>query len=167
MQYDPTKRFKIISDYAPDDSFTKWKHAAYWTPEEIHQLVMDEIGEDTYFPRGFQVYVKLYAPLNELMDQDPYSLKMPEHEKNNNITQTRIGKILRMGGDAFTDLSRFPSGPLVTYGEYGIWRLGSRDMQVVNGIKVACIDDDRFLSSTTNPVNLKTAFSLETEWANT
>lgn len=130
-----------------------------WTEDEIHDLVMKEVGSDTLFPRGFNVLIKIWSPPKEYDS----GLVRTDHSRRNESITTRIGKILRMGNDAFRDPSRFPSGPLVTYGEWGIFRASERELMNVNDMYLATVHDDRFIMATTDPANVKTTFDLEFE----
>jgi len=163
MGYNPANRFELYSSFAPDDSFNEWKHPKDWTKEEINKLVMDEIGVDETFPRGYHLLVKLWQPAAAT----EVGLLRGDHLIKKGTIQCTIGKVLRMGADAFTDAHRFPSGPLVTYGEWGIFR-GSERQQIGKAEKrLALIHDDRFIATDTNPDSLITSFELEHEWANT
>ena len=160
--YNPYKRFTSISKFPPDDTFEEWKHPAYWSKEEIHDLVMREVGEDNTSPRGFYLLTKLWTP----PAQTEGGVLRPEHEQKKQMIQCTIAKILRMGGDSFTDIGKFPSGPLVTYGEWGVFRGNERQPIGVGEHRLALIADDRFMCITRNPDKLKTSFELELEWAN-
>lgn len=160
--YNPARRFTNISKFAPDDSFDEWKHPALWTKEEIQELVMREVGFNTTSARGYHLLVKLWEP-PRVMD---CGLERTDHAMKKEVIQCTVGMILRMGADAFTDPGRFPSGPLVTYGEWGIFR-GSERQQIGKADKrLALIHDDRFIAADSDPLNLITAFELEFEWAN-
>jgi hypothetical protein len=73
----------------------RWKSPFEWTEEEIHELVMEEVGEDTLFPRGYQVLIKLWMPPREL--DDGCGLIRTDHMMRNERITTNIGRVLRMG----------------------------------------------------------------------
>ena len=68
-----------------------------------------------------------------------------------------------MGKSAFRDHARFPTGPLVTYGQWGLFREHTRQVVERNGHRIAYIHDDRFVSVVEDPSTLKTAFELQFE----
>ena len=154
-------RFAGGNNFAPDDSGFEWKHPELWTPKEIHELVMSEVGVDETYPRGFQILIKLWTP-SKIM---PNGLERTDHEIKKLMTMCTIGKILRFGRDAFTDPARFPSGPLVTYGEWGLFGISQRQQIGKHDQRLALLSDDRFLATDTNPEDLQTAFEIEHEWA--
>src|SRR5712691_9641223 len=41
---------------------TEFKNPFEWMDDEIHELVVKEVGEDTVFPRGYHVLMKLWMP---------------------------------------------------------------------------------------------------------
>lgn len=139
----------------------RWKSPFDWTEEEIHDLVMDEVGEDTLFPRGFQVLIKLWMPPREL-DEDCGLIRTDHMMRNERIT-TNIGRVLRMGSDAFREQRRFPGGPTITFGEWVVFRTGERNLIQCGEHFLAHLNDDRFIAMTTDPSNKKTTFDLEYE----
>lgn len=143
--------------YAPDDTGREWKHPLLWTHEDIHQLVMDEIGCDEIAVRGFNVLVKLWEPERKTSS----GTMLSEVERRKEMQQCRIGKVLRMGIECFTDRARFPFGHRITYGEWASFRGIERDKYQKNGIMLAGVHDDRFIISDKNPQTLQTSFDLE------
>ena len=154
---------------APDDSGKNWKppfiwkaNIAYdqWSSKEIDDLVLAEIGEDELFARGYNILALLYkAP-----ETDDLGLTKPGHELRNKSIETTVAKVLRMGDCAFKDRVRFPTGPTVTYGEWGVFRGSQRQVQEVNGHQLAFITDDRFLGVAKHPEKVRTGSSLEFDW---
>ena len=140
---------------------TRWKSPFKWTEEEIHNLVMEEVGEDTLFPRGYQVLIKLWMPPREL--DDGHGLIRTDHMMRNERITTNIGRVLRMGSEAFREQRRFPGGPTVTFGEWVVFRTGERNLIQCGEHFLAHLNDDRFIAMTTDPSNKKTTFDLEFE----
>lgn len=132
-----------------------------WTEDKIHDLVMECVGVDEVFPRGYQLLILLWSP----PEVDANGLSMTDMEIKNTVSSTMVGKVLRMGEDAFCDPVRFPSGPLVTYGEWGIFRGSERQRIRKNGKDLAFITDDRFLGVDENPNTLQTHFDLQFEFS--
>lgn len=151
----------MVESLAPDDSGRPWKSPEEWSKEEIHQLVIDHLGVDEVFARGYQLLVKLWSP----PENDEYGLSRPDHDVRNQTIETTMGVVLRMGRDSFSDKGRFPSGPTVTYGEWAIFRGGQRQLQEINGEKIAFISDDRFLGPCDDPSKVVTGVKLEFDWA--
>lgn len=145
---------------APDDSGFSWKPPHEWTYKDIHELVMENLGVDCIFPRGYQLLIKLWAPASKT----DFGLARTDHTLRNDSVETSIGRVLRMGRDAFNGDKRFPSGPLTTYGEWGIFRVGQRQIMEVNNQRVAFINDDRFLGPTSDPAKITTGIKLEFDW---
>jgi hypothetical protein len=132
------------------------KPAHLWTPDEVHDLVMETIGVDDDFPRGYQVLVLLYSP--PLIDE--MGMHRTDKEINSITGSTMVCKILRMGDDAFMDEARFPTGATVTFGEWVVFRGSERQRIRRNGKDLAYINDDRFLGKADNPSQLETTFDV-------
>lgn len=139
----------------------EWKSPEKWTDKEIDNLVLNEVGVDETYPRGYQLLILLWKPA----EVDANGLYATDQEIKNTTQSTMIGKVLRMGQDAFQDTRRFPSGPLVTYGEWGIFRGSERQRIRKNGHDLAFVNDDRFLGVDTNPGTLQTHFDLQFEFS--
>lgn len=150
-------------DYCPDDSGIKWKQPLVWQkePKLIHGLVMAEVGSDDISPRGFQVLIKLWTP--EKVDELGWDNN--DHFMRSQMQMATIGKVLRMGAEAFTDPVRFPLGPRVTYGEWAIFRGTERQKIEVNGTMLAFVNDDRFMGVAVDPAKVQTSFDLEHDWS--
>lgn len=138
-----------------------WKAPDLWTEQEIKQLVLESIGVDEVYPRGYQLLILLWKP----SERDHNGLYITDQEIKNTTQSTMIGKVLRMGHDAFKDEVRFPSGPLVTYGEWAIFRGSERQRIRKNGHDLAFVNDDRFLGVDQNPSTLQTHFDLQFEFS--
>ncbi len=134
-------------------------HPDQWTPEEVHNLVMREVGVDILYPRGFEILVKLWMPPEE----DGTGIASTDHSRRNERITTRVGRILRMGPEAFRDPARFPAGPRATYNEWIIFRSMERDLIRVNDHYLAHIHDDRIRLMVTHPELVQTTFDLEYE----
>jgi hypothetical protein len=134
-----------------------WKCPFEWTDAEVHKLVMEEIGEDVVFATGAKVLLKLWVP-SEMKN----GFYIPETMRKNDMTV--VGKIIGLGGDAFTDPYRFPSGPPSTYGEWVLFRPYEDQKIKVNGHLVTHINDDRLQSFTTMPANVQSMLKLEDEY---
>lgn len=145
---------------APDDTGNSWKHPYLWTPSEIHELVMEEVGIDETAARGYQILVKLWTPPEEIN-----GVAQLEQKRRDLMQQTCLGKVLRMGKECFTDKSRFPFGPRVTYGEWGLFRGNEKQKAEKNGIMLSSLHDDRFLWVEKNPLTLETSFSIGQDFA--
>jgi len=139
----------------------EWKHPNLWTAQDVHELVLENIGVDETYPRGYQLLILLWRP----SEVDAHGLYTPDNEIRNTTQSTMMGKVLRMGPDAFRDPVRFPSGPLVTYGEWAIFRGSERQRIRKNGHDLAFVNDDRFLGVDTNPATLQTHFDLQFEFS--
>lgn len=132
-----------------------------WTEEEIHALVMEQVGVDETFPRGYQILVKVWSPPRELGG----GFERSDHEIKNATGTSSVGIILRMGNDAFKDRSLFPTGPIVSYGEWAIFRGMERQKVMKAGQELAFVNDDRFIGVEENPSTLKTHFDVSYEFA--
>lgn len=150
-----------MDQFCPDDSGRSWKHPWKWTPNEIHNLVMEEVGIDETFARGFQVLIKLWMPNRT----DDLGLENSDHYMRDEMHKCTIGKILRMGKECYADRVRFPFGPRFTYGEWAVFRGTERQKLQKNGHMMAFVNEDRFMGSDDNPKTLQTSFDLEHEWA--
>lgn len=149
--------------YSPDDSATQWKQPLLWQrePKLIHDLVMEEVGSDDISPRGFQILIKLWTP----PEKDELGWNNNDHFLRSQMQMATIGKVLRMGAEAFSDAGRFPLGPRVTYGEWAIFRGTERQKIEVDGVMLAFVNDDRFMGVAKDPTKVKTSFDLENDWS--
>lgn len=135
-----------------------WKSPFEWTDEEIHDLVMKEVGVDETFARGFKLLLKLWVP----PEMDNNGVYFPETLRSNDISV--IGMLIGMGDDAFRDPYRFPSGPTHTYGEWCIFRpYEDQKVKKLNKHLLTFISDERLVGLDTNPMTLKSALKLEEE----
>jgi len=153
-----------VNELAPDDSGNSWKNPFLWqeNPEDIHNFVMEEINCDDVFPRGYQILIKLWMPPQE----NEHGWVETDHDLRDAMQSSTIGKILRMGKEAFTDKKRFPFGPTVTYGEWAIFRGTERQkLATADGTMLALVNDDRFMAVASDPAKVKTYFTLEHDWA--
>lgn len=137
----------------------KFEKKNIWSETDVHQLVMDEVGKDILFPVGFEILVKLWMPPEE----DGSGIALTEQGQRKERITTRVGKILRMGPEAFTDRARFPIGPRATYGQWVVFRNMERDLIRVNDHYLAHLHDDRIRIVTTEPDGIQTTFDLEYE----
>lgn len=137
-----------------------WKCPFDWEDSEVHDLVMKEVGEDIIFATGAKVLLKLWIPPTTLN-----GYHIPETMRKNDMTV--VGKIIGLGGDAFTDPYRFPSGAPATYGEWVIFRPYEDQKIRVNGHLVTHINDDRIQSFTIMPANVQSMLKLEDEYKGT
>ncbi len=126
---------RLADDQEEQEGF---KNPFLWTEDEIHDLVMREVGVDILYPRGFQVLVKIWTPSTKYDS----GLDRPEHERRAQRITTRVGKVLRMGREAFRDPGRFPLGPRATYGEWMLFRSLERELIQVNNVFLANLNDD-------------------------
>ena len=134
-----------------------WKSPFEWTDKEVHDLVIKEIGVDETFVTGYRLILKLWKA-----DERKNGTYMPETLRNNDMTVA--GMIIGMGGDAFRDLSKFPSGPTHTYGEWVIFRPYEDQKIKKNGHTLTFINDDRICGFDTDPSTLQSALKLEEEY---
>lgn len=130
-----------------------------WTEEDINKHVTSIIGCDKDFPTGYNVLVKLWIPPEE----NEYGVLLTEHSRTKEMLTSVTGQVLRMGKSAFRDRARFPTGPLITYGQWGLFREHTRQVVQRNGHRIAYIHDDRFVAVIEDPSTLKTAFELQFE----
>lgn len=131
-----------------------WKSPFEWKDSEVHNLVMEEVGEDIMFATGCKILLKLWVPSDK---KNGYYI--PETMRSNDMSV--VGKIIGLGGDAFTDPYRFPSGAPATYGEWVVFRPYEDQKMKVNGHLVTFVNDDRIQSFTTNPSNVQSMLKLE------
>lgn len=151
-----------VDEYESLGAYMKrtWRHPWHdWTEEEIHAHAMREVGSDDLDPRGFYVLVKLWNP----PERDKNGILLPDHVRYKDMITSTVGKVIRMGNDAFRDEGRFPSGPLITIGEWGVFRNLDRQMVATNGTRMAFMHDDRFVCVTRKPQALQSTFDLEYE----
>lgn len=117
-----------------------WISPFEWEDQEVHDLVMREVGHDIVFPVGFKVLLKLYVPPE--MDG---KMHLTETIRNNNVGVT--GMVIGMGGDAFRNPDLFPSGPWCTYGDWVIFRpYEDQKIKIYNKTVLTYITDERILS---------------------
>lgn len=137
------------------------KAPTLWTEDEIHDLVMTAVGVDETFPRGYQVLVLVWSPPKDL----GCGFERSDHEIQNKTGTSSVGLVLRMGQDAFNDKTLFPSGPIITYGEWAIFRGMERQKVMKRDKELAFVNDDRFIGVEKDPATLKTHFDISYEFA--
>ncbi len=131
-----------------------WKCPFEWKDSEVHELVIQEVGEDIMFATGAKVMLKLWVPA-----EMKGNLHLPETMRSNDLSV--VGKIIGLGGDAFTDPYRFPSGAPATYGEWVVFRPYEDQKMKVNDHLVTFVNDDRIQSFTTAPSKVQSMLKLE------
>ena len=137
-----------------------WKSPFEWTDEEVHELVIKELGydADVLFATGFKVLLKMWVPPKMRGD-----LHIPDTLRKNDMSV--VGKVIGLGGDAFTDEGRFPSGPWCTYGDWVVFRpYEDQKLQVCGEHLVTLISDERVQCTTNAPDKIKTALKIEEEY---
>lgn len=136
-----------------------WKSPFEWTNDEVHDLVMKEVGVDETFATGFKLLLKLWVR-PEYSENGTF---IPETFRNNTLPV--IGMLLGMGEDAFKDPYRFPSGPTHTYGEWCIFR-PYEDQKIKKCGKhlLTFISDERLVGIEHNPATLESALRLEEDY---
>lgn len=112
-----------------------WKHAndRVWTPEEITQLIMEEIGHDTIRPTGHNLLVKMV----NRQEKTSGGIIIPETSRDKDKFYCRVGRVLDMGSYAFNKRN-WPDGPFCNIGDYISFRQYQwsdcpiRDIDLVN-----------------------------------
>jgi hypothetical protein len=159
-----TNKTLINTECAPqfaDNSAYPWrkqlKQPELWTEEEIHDLVMRELGQDTLFPLGFEILVKIWTP----GETDKNGLLVPGQVRRNERIEASVGKVLRFGDEAFQDRRRFVLGSRLTFDEWYIFKTSQRQLIRVGEHYAAIIVDERFGVHTLKPDDIQTTHSLE------
>ena len=135
-----------------------------WTEEDIHNLVMEEVGEDLVFPVGFQIFGKIYVP-PEVYDS---GISRTEHARRNERITSCVAKVLRMGPECYADSIRFPLGARVKYGQWYLFKSTQRQLLSVKSdqfLETFCgmFNDDGLMSFVKDPTKVVTSFDLEYE----
>lgn len=88
---------------------------------------------------------------------------MPDTLRKNDMSV--VGKVLGMGGDAFTDSGRFPSGPWCTYGDWIVFRpYEDQKIKICGEHLLTFVSDERVMGITSDPDNVQSALKLEEEY---
>lgn len=69
-----------------------------------------------------------------------------------------VGLVLDMGSEAYTDQSRFPSGPWCKQGDYVLFRANTGTRFKVGGVEYRLMNDDSIEAVVSDPRAVKRAF---------
>ena len=89
-------------------------------------------------PKGY----KLLIAIPELDGKTEGGVYMPDSLKSMEETASIIGYVIRVGTEAYSDESRFPSGPWCKEGDFIIFRSYSGTRFKVHGKEFRIINDD-------------------------
>ena len=127
-----------------------------WSEEQIHNLVIESLGEDVNFPEGSEVLVLLYEE-PEILDSET-QLRKTDQERQQDKLGSKVVKILRMGKDAFRNPNIYPSGRPYNYGDW-VHVSGPVEARLCNGTAFAFLGDHKFVGRVSDPAMVKTTLN--------
>jgi co-chaperonin GroES (HSP10) len=98
----------------------------------------DELSAKLPEPRGYRILIAV----PELTGKTEGGVYMPDQLKKMEETASIIGYVLRVGPEAYSDKTRFPSGPWCQEGDFVIFRSYSGTRFKVAGKEFRIINDD-------------------------
>jgi hypothetical protein len=130
-----------------------------WTPVEVQQQLMEEVGEDNVWPVTFHVLLKMYIR-PQSRDIGGVNYDTPEMYLDQDQYFNRVGKVLGWGPDAFADPRRFPAGPPCNIGDWILFRRYENSLIGVNGTPLCFILDDKFIARVKDPSRVDTSHQI-------
>lgn len=89
-------------------------------------------------PRGYRILIAI----PEITVKTEGGVIIPDKIRNAEETASLIGAVLKVGPEAYSDPSRFPSGPWCKEGDFVIFRSYSGTRFKVHGKEFRLINDD-------------------------
>lgn len=135
--------------------WTKTNHKL-WTKEEVNELIEKEVGRNIVWPTTYHVLLKTFLTDEEIKITDDISINAPVEHRNQQMYESRVGLVLAIGPDAFTDPVRFPSGPVCNIGDFVMYRRLENSPFYSNKTSVCWILDDKIMGITCDPRGIDT-----------
>jgi chaperonin GroES len=106
----------------------------YADTKNVDETVLDRLPE----PKGYRILIAAA----KVEDRTKGGVIIPDERRDAEETASMIGYVLRVGGEAYADPQRFPSGPWCKQGDYIIFRSYSGTRFKVDGKEFRLINDD-------------------------
>jgi chaperonin GroES len=106
----------------------------YADTKTVEESVLDRLPE----PKGY----RLLIAAAKVEDKTKGGVIIPDERRDAEETASMIGYVLRVGPDAYSDVSRFPNGAWCKEGDYIIFRSYSGTRFKVDGKEFRLINDD-------------------------
>ncbi len=85
---------------------------------------------------------------------------LPDSTKEDIAYLTTVGKVLRIGKDAYIDTNRYPNGPWCKEGDYVCYGKHSGQKFFYKGIRLLLLMDDQISMVVDNPKELDPTYNL-------
>lgn len=85
---------------------------------------------------------------------------LPDSTKEDIAYLTTVGKVLKVGKDAYKDTNRYPSGPWCSEGDYVCYGKHSGQKFFYKGVRMILLLDDQILMTVEDPKELDPTFNL-------
>lgn len=106
----------------------------YADTKTVEESVLDRLPE----PKGY----RLLIAAAKVEDKTKGGVIIPDERRDAEETASMIGYVLRVGPDAYSDVTRFPTGAWCKEGDYIIFRSYSGTRFKVDGKEFRLINDD-------------------------
>lgn len=105
-------------------------------------------------PAGYRILI-VTSKVNEKTKGGVY---LPEDLRKAEDTATIIGKVLRLGPEAYNSKERFPTGPYCGEGDYIIFRSYGGTRFKLDGVEFRLLNDDAVEAVVADPSGYERAF---------
>jgi co-chaperonin GroES (HSP10) len=98
----------------------------------------DDVRAKLPDPKGYRILIAI----PEVSQKTEGGVFIPDERRNAEETASLIGYVLKVGGEAYADANRFPTGPWCKEGDFVIFRSYSGTRFKVMGKEFRLINDD-------------------------
>ena len=103
-------------------------------------------------PTGFKLLIAL-VPVQQKIG----SILIPDQHKDRESLATIVGKVVKMGPDAYLDASKFPSGPWCKVDDFVMFRSYSGTRMKVDDVQFVLVNDDTVDGVVGDPTHIERA----------
>ena len=107
--------------------------------QEAEKKLSEQLAEKLPFPVGYRLLIALPHVKETFGDS---GLVKSDLTKSNETIMTMVGVVLEMGDVAYTDASRFPTGPWCKKGDHVMFRAATGTRFKILGKEFRLINDD-------------------------
>ena len=121
---------------------------------EVENITEDPLEDMLPLPVGYRVLVALPQVKETFEDSGLVKSKQLQHEEH---VMSIIGLVVDLGGQAYTDKDRFPTGAWCKQGDYVMFRANSGTRFKVGGTEYRLMNDDSIEAVVPDPTGVTRA----------
>ena len=121
---------------------------------EVENITEDPLEDMLPLPVGYRVLVALPQVKETFEDSGLVKSKQLQHEEH---VMSIIGLVVDLGGQAYTDKDRFPTGAWCKQGDYVMFRANSGTRFKVGGTEYRLMNDDSIEAVVPDPAGVTRA----------